>query len=148
MSGTSGTIATATYLDKLNEVVNEVIAPAAAEIDAAGTFPRAGMTALGEAGLLGLISAPEVGGLGQGHRAAALAVAKVAEACGSTAMVLCMHYAGTAVIEAHGPREVREAIAAGRHLTTLAFSEAGSRSYFWSPVSTARRGSNGNTVRL
>ena len=42
-------------------------------------------------------------------------------------MVVCMHYAGAAVIEAHGPREVREAVAAGRHLTTLAFSEAGSR---------------------
>src|SRR5919202_5202466 len=52
-------------------------------------------------------------------------------------MVICMHFAGTAVIEAHGPRDVREAIAAGRHLTTLAFSEQGSRSHFWAPVSTA-----------
>jgi isovaleryl-CoA dehydrogenase len=52
-------------------------------------------------------------------------------------MVVCMHYAATAVLEAHGPREVREAVAAGRHLTTLAFSEAGSRSHFWAPVSTA-----------
>jgi alkylation response protein AidB-like acyl-CoA dehydrogenase len=41
------------------------------------------------------------------------------------------------VIERHGPRDVREAIAAGRHLTTLAFSEQGSRSHFWAPVSTA-----------
>jgi len=48
-----------------------------------------------------------------------------------------MHYAGTAVIEAYGSRDVREAIAAGRHLTTLAFSETGSRSHFWAPVSTA-----------
>jgi alkylation response protein AidB-like acyl-CoA dehydrogenase len=32
---------------------------------------------------------------------------------------------------------VREEIAAGRHLTTLAFSESGSRSHFWTPVSTA-----------
>jgi alkylation response protein AidB-like acyl-CoA dehydrogenase len=52
-------------------------------------------------------------------------------------MVICMHYAGAAVIEGHGPRDVREAIAAGRHLTTLAFSEQGSRSHFWAPVSTA-----------
>jgi alkylation response protein AidB-like acyl-CoA dehydrogenase len=48
-----------------------------------------------------------------------------------------MHYAATAVIEAHGPRTVREEIAAGRHLSTLAFSENGSRSHFWAPVSTA-----------
>jgi alkylation response protein AidB-like acyl-CoA dehydrogenase len=61
-------------------------------------------------------------------------------------MVLCMHYAGTAVIEAHGPRPVREAIALGRHLTTLAFSESGSRSHFWAPVSSAV--SHNGTVRL
>jgi alkylation response protein AidB-like acyl-CoA dehydrogenase len=60
-------------------------------------------------------------------------------------MVVCMHYAATAVIEAHGPREIREAIAAGRHLTTLAFSEAGSRSHFWAPTSTATT-SNGHIL--
>jgi alkylation response protein AidB-like acyl-CoA dehydrogenase len=46
----------------------------------------------------------------------------------------------------HGPREVRQAIAEGRHLSTLAFSEAGSRSHFWAPLSTAS-GQNGE-VRL
>jgi alkylation response protein AidB-like acyl-CoA dehydrogenase len=48
-----------------------------------------------------------------------------------------MHYCAAAVVEAHGPREVREAIARGEHVTTLAFSEKGSRSHFWAPVSTA-----------
>jgi alkylation response protein AidB-like acyl-CoA dehydrogenase len=131
------TVDTENYMEALNRIVAEVIAPAAAEVDATGAYPRAGMEALGRAGLLGLISAEEVGGMGQGHRAAALAVERVARACASSAMVLCMHYAGTAVIEKYGPREVREAIAAGRHITTLAFSEAGSRSHFWAPVSTA-----------
>ncbi len=37
-------------------------------------------------------------------------------------------------------------IGAGRHLSTLAFSEAGSRSHFWAPVSRAHR--NGNGVRM
>ena len=63
-------------------------------------------------------------------------------------MVLCMHYAATAVIEAHGPRPGREAIAAGRHLSTLAFSEAGSRSHFWTPVSTATAVPGAGRVRL
>ncbi len=128
---------TTDFLDKLEKVVIGVIGPAAADVDQSGSFPRAGMEALGNAGLLGLISAEDVGGMGHSHRAAALAVERVAQACGSTAMVLCMHYAATAVIEAHGPRDLREAIAAGRHLSTLAFSEAGSRSHFWAPVSTA-----------
>jgi alkylation response protein AidB-like acyl-CoA dehydrogenase len=125
------------YLDVLERVVDEVVAPAAVEIDQTGTFPRAAVDTLGRTGLLGLVSSPDVGGMGQGHRAAALVVERLAQACGSTAMVICMHYAGAAVIEAHGPRDVRAAVAAGRHLTTLAFSEQGSRSHFWAPVSTA-----------
>jgi alkylation response protein AidB-like acyl-CoA dehydrogenase len=125
------------YLAALEQVIAGVVAPAAAEIDQTGAFPRAAIDALGQAGLLGLISAAEVGGMGQAHRAATLVVERLARDCASTAMVVCMHYAGAAVIEANGPRHVREAIAAGRHLTTLAFSEAGSRSHFWAPVSTA-----------
>jgi alkylation response protein AidB-like acyl-CoA dehydrogenase len=131
------------YLTSLEQVVAGVVAPAAAEIDQTGAFPRAAIDALGVAGLLGLISAPEVGGQGLAHRAAALVVEHLAQECASTAMVVCMHYAAAAVIEAHGPRDVREAIAAGQHLTTLAFSEAGSRSHFWAPLSTATA-SNGH----
>ena len=131
------TTQTPAYLEKLEPIITEVIAPAAVEIDQNGTFPQAAMQALGEAGLLGLISAVEVGGLGQGHRAATLVMERVAQACASTSMVLCMHYAAAAVIEAHGPRDIREAIAAGQHTSSLAFSEAGSRSHFWAPVSTA-----------
>lgn len=129
--------ALAANLTKIDDVVARVVAPAAADVDANGTYPRAALDALGQAGLLGLISSPEVGGLGQGHRAAALAVEKVAQSCTSTAMVLCMHYCATAVIEAHGSLEVRRAVAAGRHVSTLAFSETGSRSHFWAPVGTA-----------
>ncbi|MBE7555442.1 MAG: acyl-CoA/acyl-ACP dehydrogenase [Anaerolineales bacterium] len=136
------------YHEYLERVVTEIIAPAAVEIDQTRAFPRSAMAALGEAGLLGLISAAEVGGLGQGHRAATLAVERVARECASTALVLCMHYAATAVIEAHGPRDVREAIAAGRHTTTLAFSESGSRSHFWAPVSTATEVSGNGHIRL
>ncbi len=135
-----------TYLDDLEKIAIKVIRPAAAEIDQTGTFPRAAMDALSKGGLLGLISSQEVGGQGQGLRAAALTIERVAQECASTAMVLCMHYAGTAVIEAHGPLEARKAIAAGKHITTLAFSERGSRSHFWAPVSSAT-GHNG-TVNL
>ncbi len=48
-----------------------------------------------------------------------------------------MHFVATAAIEAHGPEEVRKAIATGSHLATLAFSEAGSRSHFWATQSKA-----------
>ena len=125
------------YLAALEQVIADVVAPAAVDIDQNGTFPKTALDALGAAGLLGLISAKEVGGQGYGHRAAAEVIERLAQECGSTAMVVCLPYAGTAVIEAYGPRDVREAIAAGQHVTTLAFSEAGSRSHFWAPVSSA-----------
>lgn len=41
------------------------------------------------------------------------------------------------MIEAYGPEDVRREIAARRHLATLAFSEAGSRSRSWTRLGTA-----------
>lgn len=125
------------YLEQLRPVLAEVIEPAAAATDQQARFPRANLAALAQAGLLGLVSAREVGGQGAGPGAAAAVVEHLAGACGSTAMVVAMHYCGAAVIERYGAPEPRRAIAAGRHLTTLAFSEAGSRSHFWAPVGSA-----------
>jgi alkylation response protein AidB-like acyl-CoA dehydrogenase len=130
----------------VERIVNDVVAPNALQVDQEGSFPRASIDALGQAGVLGLISSTEVGGGGQGMRAAASAVERLAGACGSTAMVVLMHYVATAVVEAHGDRDTRGAIAAGHHLTTLAFSEAGSRSQFWVSQATAAR--NDGLVRL
>src|SRR4051794_16280247 len=113
------------YLEKLEPIVNDVIAKNVTEVDVGRKFPRAAIDALGKAGLLGLISAKDVGGFGEGPDAAALVVERIARECGSTAMVVTMHYAGTAVLEKYGSAEVRRDIAAGRHLSTLAFSEAG-----------------------
>src|SRR6266704_705343 len=102
------------YLDALEPILTETIALAAGEIDRTAAYPQAALDALAQAGLLGLVSAKEVGGLGEGIRAAALVVEQIARHCASTALVVCMHYAAAAVIEAHGPRAVREAIAAGQ----------------------------------
>lgn len=135
------------YMAALAPVLADVVAPAAAEVDRTGAYPRAALEALGRAGLLGLVSAPEVGGMGEGQRAATAVVQAVAEHCGSTAMVLMMHYCATAVLEAYGPVDVRERIAAGEYVSTLAFSETGSRSMFWAPMSTATSVAGGS-VRL
>jgi isovaleryl-CoA dehydrogenase len=136
------------HVDALERVITDVVAPGAATTDEHGSFPRAAVTALGEAGILGLTAGDDAGGGGAGLRAAAEVVERLAGVCGSTSMVVLMHYAATAAIEAHGPKEVRQAIAAGRHLTTLAFSEAGSRSHFWTPLSTATPAADGRTVVL
>jgi alkylation response protein AidB-like acyl-CoA dehydrogenase len=125
------------FHDALARVVNDVVAPGAREVDEKGAFPTDSIRALRGAGLLGLTAATEVGGGGEGLRAAADVIEALAAACGSTAMIVLMHFAAGAVIEAHGPEATRRAIAAGEHLTTLAFSEAGSRSHFWAPLGTA-----------
>jgi alkylation response protein AidB-like acyl-CoA dehydrogenase len=136
----------ADYSKNLERIVSDVVAKFAAEVDERRTFPQAAIDAFGKAGLMGLISAEQVGGLGQGMRAATAVVERIARECGSTAMVMCMHYSGAAVLEKFGSEAVRKDVAAGRHLSTLAFSEVGSRSHFWAPVSTAAK--KGNNVEL
>jgi isovaleryl-CoA dehydrogenase len=133
------TITTTGFRDALERTIADVVAPSAMQVDRDGAFPTQNIHALGAAGLLGLLSATEVGGAGLGLREAAEVVELLAGACGSTAMVVLMHYAAVQVLEAHAPREVRQAVATGRHLSTLAFSESGSRSHFWAPLSTATR---------
>lgn len=134
------------YLQKLDAIVNDTIAPAAPTTDRDAIFPSAAIAALGQAGLLGLISASDVGGMGLGLAEAAQVIERIAKACPSTAMVVCMHYAATTVLEKFGSETVRRDIAAGRHLSTLAWSDTGSRSHFWAPLGTARQ--DGDAVIL
>jgi alkylation response protein AidB-like acyl-CoA dehydrogenase len=134
------------HLDALDGVINTVVTPNARSIDQQATFPTAAIKDLGAAGILGLVSSADVGGAGLGMADAATVIERLAGVCGSTAMVVLMHYAATAVIEAHGTTEARQAIAAGRHLSTLAFSEVGSRAHFWAPLGSAV--AVGDEVRL
>jgi isovaleryl-CoA dehydrogenase len=126
-----------TYHDVLAGVIADVIAPDAADVDREGKFPRRGIDALAAAGILGLTVPAEFGGGGEGLSAASDVVRQLSIACGSTAMIVTMHYAATAVLAATDRQETLRAIGAGSHLSTLAFSEVGSRSHFWAPVSTA-----------
>ena len=47
------------FLDVLEEIITTVVEPAAADGRRHGQFPRAAVTALGEGGLLGLLSSAE-----------------------------------------------------------------------------------------
>jgi alkylation response protein AidB-like acyl-CoA dehydrogenase len=125
-------------LSAVDRIAREVVAGHAEEVDRAAQFPSAAIAALKEAGALGLLSARDVGGAGGSLRGAAEAVERLGRECASTAMVVCMHFCGASVIEKLAPESVRRDVASGRNLSTLAFSEAGSRSHFWSPIGTAR----------
>src|SRR3984957_6102298 len=136
------------YLDALGQVIDEVVAPGAAPVDADGAFPRAQLDALAAAGILALTVSADYGGGGGGLREAAVVIRELGSVCGSTAMVLAMHYSAVAGLAAAGDKDTLMAIAAGTHLSTLAFSETGSRSHFWAPMSTAVLSPDGATVRL
>jgi alkylation response protein AidB-like acyl-CoA dehydrogenase len=137
---------------KARDIASRVLAPSAAQNDKAGQFSTQAVASLGDSGFLGLMLAADVGGSDLGPRTFAAVIATLAEADASVAMVYLMHVLGAAVMSAARPganqavTPILEEISAGRHLSTLAFSEAGSRSHFWAPTSRAQR--NGNGVRI
>jgi alkylation response protein AidB-like acyl-CoA dehydrogenase len=145
-----GTMNHETALSKAREIADHVLAPAARQNDKEGRFSTQAVDALGRAGFLGLMLPEEFGGTGLGPRTFAAVTATLAEADASVAMVYVMHICAAAMIAAARPgavvAQMLKEIAAGEHLSTLAFSESGSRSHFWAPVSRARR--NGASVHI
>ena len=137
---------------KARDIASRVLAPSAAQNDKAGQFSTQAVASLGDSGLLGLMLPADVGGSGLGPRTFAAVIATLAEADASVAMVYLMHVLGATVMSAARPganqavTPILHEISAGRHLSTLAFSEAGSRSHFWAPTSRAQR--NGSGVRI
>jgi alkylation response protein AidB-like acyl-CoA dehydrogenase len=132
-------------VQRVRDLADAEIAPDAERVDREGVFPERAMNALARDGFLGLTVPAEYGGMGQGPRVTAAVVEEIAQRCASTAMVYKMHICGIACYAARpdvAADQLKEA-AAGRHLTTLAWSEKGSRSHFWAPVSRAE-GNNGN----
>jgi alkylation response protein AidB-like acyl-CoA dehydrogenase len=135
-------------LEKVKSVADSSVAPHAARVDRDRAFPKESMAALAEAGLLGLTVPAEFGGMGQGLRTLAASLDEVAQRCASTAMVYLMHACGVACYAAapDRTRPLLVAAARGAHLSTLAFSEKGSRSHFWAPVSKAEARNGGLTL--
>ena len=128
-------------LSRAREIADRVLAPAARQNDNEARFSTEAVDALGRAGLLGLTLPNEFGGLGLGPRTFAAVTATLAEADASVAMVYLMHMCAAATIAAARPgaavAQILAEIASGTHLSTLAFSESGSRSHFWAPLSRA-----------
>jgi alkylation response protein AidB-like acyl-CoA dehydrogenase len=89
----------------------------AADHDRSGDFPFAHFDALFEAGLLGLVTAREDGGLGGGLAAALGVISAIAQGDPSTALVLAMHYSHHYALRASGkwpPHLARRVLQANR----------------------------------
>ncbi|MFC0598278.1 acyl-CoA dehydrogenase family protein [Streptomyces palmae] len=117
-------------IDQARAVARRCLAPRAAEHDRSGTFPRQNITDLHEAGLLGLLVPTEYGGTGADLTAWSLAVAELAEACGSTALVFAMHSGAARLLAADAAdnplaARVLKEITADGALLSWGFSEPG-----------------------
>jgi alkylation response protein AidB-like acyl-CoA dehydrogenase len=121
----------------MKDEVTVVLSEEARRTDAEGRWPERSIKALAESGLM----APATG-----MRAFAETTEQLAKSCASTAMIYLMHVCGTQVIAASvSPKrdDLLNQIKSGKAIATLAFSEKGSRSHFWAPVSRASRNSGG-----
>jgi isovaleryl-CoA dehydrogenase len=129
-------------LAEVRDLAQSLIAPGAAEVDRESRFPDEQLSALGQAGALGLLVPPEHGGAGAGLVALANACEAVGGACASTGMVFLMHSVTAATVAGGGGESAArllEGMARGEVLGTLAFSERGTGAHFYAPELRARR---------
>lgn len=107
----------------------------AVSVDREARFPSEVVASLAETGLLGLTVPVEAGGIGGGPSEFLEVLRGLAARCASSAMVYLMHVSATQVAVGGGASADTVKEMATSSLSTLAFSEKGSRSHFWAPVS-------------
>jgi alkylation response protein AidB-like acyl-CoA dehydrogenase len=134
--------------DAVRAFARERIAPAAAEIDRTGRYPRDILAGLGELGALGVFVPEEYGGAGFDHVAYALAVEEVSAACGATGACFSAHASLVCwPILALGTEAQRRAylprLARGEWLGCFALSEPGVGSDAGGLSTVARRRGDG-----
>ncbi|MFC8824260.1 acyl-CoA dehydrogenase family protein [Streptomyces sp. NPDC057137] len=138
-------------VDEARAVARRCLAPRAADHDRAATFPSDNIADLHEAGLLGLLVPTEYGGTGADLTAWGLAVAELAEACGSTALIFAMHSGAARLLAADATdnpvaqRVLKEITTEGR-LLSWGFSEPGTGGNILNPQ--LRATADGDEVRL
>ena len=89
------------HLAALKAIAADIAAANAADVDTRARFPRETIEALQKARLLSAPVPRELGGAGYGMRELAMLCSTLAQSCGSSAMVLAMHYIQVACIARH-----------------------------------------------
>ena len=92
----------AALLSSVKRIAQEVAAPNAADVDAKARFPQETVAALRDAGVLSACVPRELGGAGCSMSEMAVLCSTLAQSCGSSAMVLAMHYSQLGCIARHG----------------------------------------------
>jgi alkylation response protein AidB-like acyl-CoA dehydrogenase len=96
------------FRDTIRRMVEERVAPRAAEIDAKGEYPWDIRRLFAEHDLLALPFSEEYGGTGTGTLMLQSAVEEVARACASSALILMIQELGTLPIARFGSEELKQ----------------------------------------
>lgn len=119
------------------DIAQEILAPNAELTDKEAQWPEAGIRALLNEGLGSLVIPETYGGQGHGSLCLAEVCETLGSQCASTAICFGMHSVGASVIAANPTENQRkdylEPIIAGKHITTLSLSEAGTGAHFYLP---------------
>jgi alkylation response protein AidB-like acyl-CoA dehydrogenase len=127
---------------QLRHLVDEAIRPNAERIDRTGEFPRENLRALARSGWNGVLAPTELGGLGLGHDAFALAAEEIGRACASTALVYVMHIGALQTVLLFGTDDQKQRwVKRARDglIGTYSTSEKASGGHWWFNFSQARR---------
>ena len=89
-------------IEATRKIAGEVAAQHAADVDARSRFPSETVEALRAAGVLSAAVPRELGGAGCGMLELAQLCSTLSQACGSSGMVLAMHYIQLGCIARHG----------------------------------------------
>lgn len=124
-------------IKKATEIAESVVIKEGKEADAQAIWVSESMRTLKAEKLTALVVPKESGGMGEGLYALVRVCEVLGKAYSSVGLCYGMHCVGTAVIAAKATawqkKTYLEPIAAGKHLTTLALSEAGTGAHFYFP---------------
>jgi alkylation response protein AidB-like acyl-CoA dehydrogenase len=120
------------FVSQVRRMVNEKVAPRAADIDKKGEFPWDLKKVFQEMGLLGLSVPEEYGGFHRGHLYVCLAVEEIARACVSSSLIVQVQSLGWEPILIGGNEEQKKkygpSIASGERIVAFGLTEPGAGS--------------------
>jgi alkylation response protein AidB-like acyl-CoA dehydrogenase len=126
----------------VREFAEQVVAPLVEEMERRDEFPVTLARALGEVGVLGLVTPPEYGGSNLGHLARTVAVEEISRVSAAVGISLQVHHMATAALADFGSDAQKEkylpALCRGDSLGTCAITEPTGGSDLLGMASTAR----------
>jgi alkylation response protein AidB-like acyl-CoA dehydrogenase len=129
--------------DTIRELVQDRVAPRAADIDQKGEYPKDIETLFADNGILGIPFPEEYGGISGSSVTICMGIEEIAKACASSSLILAVQALGSYPILVAGSEEQKKRLcpplASGERVAAYALSEPGSGSDAAAMKTRARR---------